>query len=73
MVPFDQLFGGGFGSPTKMDYRNKTSGALILTSLLEDLAKVFGGESFGEPVPETWKRTSRPAHFRLNYFLSLFF
>ena len=31
-VPFYQLFGGG---GTKMDYRKK--GALILTSLLEDL------------------------------------
>ena len=27
----------GEGSPTKIDYRKKTSGALILASLLEDL------------------------------------
>ena len=36
-MPFDQLFFGEV-SPTKIDYRKR--GALILTSLLEDLVGV---------------------------------
>ena len=42
------LFGGRFGSPTKIDYTDKRNGTLILTSLLEHLPSFSGS-------PQRWR------------------